>query len=135
MIWASKSKRSRHTFTCDLLNGLGSQLSSVWRVPTVPKREKLHGYHPTQKSLKLVRRAILASTQEGDLALDPFCGSGTTAVAAKELNRFFVGTDMEREFCGLAGRRIEAIARGSMLREISRISAEEGRAQTTLGKS
>jgi DNA modification methylase len=64
--------------------------------------------------------------------LDPFCGSGTTAAAAKELNRFFVGTDMERELCELAGRRIEATARRSMLREISRISDEEGRDQTTL---
>jgi site-specific DNA-methyltransferase (adenine-specific) len=67
--------------------------------------------------------------------LDPFCGPGTAAVAAKELNRFFVGTDMETELCELAGRRIEATARRSMLREISRISDEEGRAQTTLGKS
>jgi site-specific DNA-methyltransferase (adenine-specific) len=94
LIWAGKSKRARHTFNYDLLNGLGSQLSTVWRVPTVPMREKLHGYHPPQKPLKLVRRAILASTQEGDLVLDPFCGAGTTAVAAKELNRFLVGTDM-----------------------------------------
>jgi len=135
LIWAGKSKRARHTFNYDLLNGHGSQLSTVWRVPTVPKREKLHGYHPTQKPLKLVRRAILASTQERDFVLDPFCGAGTTAVAAKELNRFSAGMDMEREFCELAGRRIEATARGSMLREISRISAEEERAQSTLGKS
>ena len=110
------------------MDGHGSQLSTVGRVPTVPKREKLHGCHPTQKPLKLVRRAILASIQEGDLVLDPFCGAGTTAVAVKELNRFFAGMDMEREFCELAGRRIEATARGSILREVSRISAEEGRA-------
>jgi site-specific DNA-methyltransferase (adenine-specific) len=118
LIWASKSKRACHTFNYDLLNSLGSQLTSVLRVPTVPKREKLHGYPPTQKPLKLVHRAILASTQEGDLVLDPFCGSGTTAVAAKELNRFFVGTDMEREFCELAGRRIEATAREHATRDL-----------------
>ena len=119
LIWASKGKGARHTFNYDLINGLGSQLSSVWRIQTVPKREKLHGYRPTQKPLRLVRRALRASTQEGDLAFDAFTGSGTTGVAAKELNRFFVGTELEREFCELAGRRIEATARGSVLREIS----------------
>jgi site-specific DNA-methyltransferase (adenine-specific) len=80
-----------------------------------------------------VRRAILASTQEGELVLDLFCGTGTTA--AKELDRFFVGTDMAREFCELAGRRIEVTARRSMLREISRISAEEGRGSNNTRKS
>ena len=77
------------------------------------------GYHPTQKPLRLVRRALLASTREGDLIFDPFCGSGTTGVAAKELGRFFVGAELEREFCELAGRRIGAAARGSLWREIS----------------
>ena len=119
LLWASKGKEARHTFNYDLISGLGSQLSSVWRIPSVPKKEKLHGYHPTQKPLRLVRRALLASTSEGDLVFDPFCGSGTTGVAAKELNRFFVGAELEREFAGLAKRRIEATARGSVLREIS----------------
>ncbi len=82
--WASKGKGARHTFNYDLINGPdpGTQASSVWRIHTVPKREKLHGYHPTRKPLKLVRRALLASTQEGDLVFDPFCGSGTTAVTS-----------------------------------------------------
>ncbi len=121
LIWASKGKGARHTFNYDLVNGPdpGTQVSSVWRMRTVPKREKLHGHHPTQKPLRLVRRALLASTREGDLVFDPFCGSGTTAVAAKELGRFFVGAELEREFCELAGRRIRAAVRGSVLREIS----------------
>ena len=93
LIWASKGRGARHTFNYDLINSPnpGGQLSSVWRIRTVPKNEKLHGYHPTQKPLRLVRRALLASSREGDLIFDPFCGSGTTAVAAKELGRFFVG--------------------------------------------
>ena len=90
----------------------------MWRIPTVPKREKLHGYHPTQKPLKLLRRALLASTREGDLVFDPFCGSGTTGVAAKELGRFFVGAEMERGYCELAARRIGATQRGVVLGEI-----------------
>ena len=121
LIWASKARGARHTFNYDLINGPdpGSQMSSVWRIPTVSKREKVHGYHPTQKPLRVVRRALLASTLEGDLVFDPFCGSGTTAVAAKELTRFFVGAELEEEFAELAGRRIRATVRASVLRKIS----------------
>ena len=90
----------------------------MWRIPAVPKGEKLHGRHPTQKPLRLVRRALLASTREGDLVFDPFSGSGTTAVAAKELGRFFVGAELERGFCELAARRIKVAERGRVLREI-----------------
>jgi site-specific DNA-methyltransferase (adenine-specific) len=119
LIWASKG--TRHTFNYDLINSPNpsSQVSSVWRIPTVPRSEKRHGYHPTQKPLRLVRRALLASTHEGELVFDPFCGSGTTAVAAKELNRAFVGAELEEEFAKLAGRRIAAVKRGSVLGEIS----------------
>ena len=120
LLWASKGKGARHTFNYDLINSKdpGAQVSSVWRIPAVPGREKLHGYHPTQKPLRLVRRAILASTGEWDFVFDPFCGSGTTGVAAKELGRFFVGTEMEREYAELAARRIGAAEPGRILREI-----------------
>ena len=119
LLWASKGKG--HTFNYDLINSPypASQMSSVWRIPTVPKREKLHGYHPIQKPLRLVRRALLASTREGELVFDPFCGSGTTGVAAKELGRFFVGAEVEEGFAELARRRISSAVRGSVLREIS----------------
>ena len=93
-------------------------MSSVWHIPPPPKREKLHGHHPTQKPLRLVRRA-LASTREGDLIFDPFTGSGTSGVAAKELGRFFVGAELEVELCEIAARRIRAVVFGSLLREIS----------------
>jgi site-specific DNA-methyltransferase (adenine-specific) len=121
LLWASKGRAARHTFNYELINRLNPsvQVSSVWRIPTVPKREKLHGHHPTQKPLRLVRRALLASTCEGDLVFDPFCGSGTTGVAAKELGRFFVGAELEEEFCELAGRRIRAAVRGRVLGECS----------------
>ncbi len=120
LLWASKGRGARHTFNHDLLNGPNPavQISSVWRIPPPARRERRHGYHPTQKPLRLVRRALLASTGEGDLVFDPFCGSGTTAVAAKELNRFFVGAELDREFAGLAARRIAATERGGVLREI-----------------
>jgi site-specific DNA-methyltransferase (adenine-specific) len=121
LLWASKGKGARHTFNYDLINSPNpmAQVSSVWRIPTVPRSEKRMGYHPTQKPLRLVRRALLASTGEGDLVFDPFSGSGTTGVAAKELNRAFVGAELEEEFAGLAARRVAATGRGSLLREIS----------------
>jgi site-specific DNA-methyltransferase (adenine-specific) len=118
LIWAGKGRG--HTFNYDLINGPDptSQVSSVWRIPAVPQTEKRYGRHPTQKPLRLVRRALLASTREGDLVFDPFCGSGTMGVAAKELGRFFVGTELEEGFCELAARRIKAAERGCVLREI-----------------
>ena len=88
-------------------------------MPPPPRREKLHGRHPTQKPLRLVRRALLACTDEGDLVFDPFSGSGTTAVAAKELNRSFVGAELERGYAELATRRIAGSERGGVLRELS----------------
>jgi site-specific DNA-methyltransferase (adenine-specific) len=91
------------------------------------------GYHPTQKPLRLLRRAMLASCREGDLVFDPFCGSGTTAVAAKELGRFFVGAELERGFCELAERRIGATERGSVLREIQRLASGGGHLDSTVG--
>jgi site-specific DNA-methyltransferase (adenine-specific) len=61
---------------------------------------------------------VLASSVEGDLVFDPFSGSGTTGVAAKELGRFFVGAEREREYAELAQRRIGTAERGIMLGEI-----------------
>ncbi len=120
LIWASRSRGARHTFNYDLINSPDptSQLSSVWRIPTVPRREKLHGRHPTQKPLRLVRRALLASTREGELVFDPFVGSGTTGVAAKELGRFFVGAELDVSYADLAARRIGAAERGGVLGRI-----------------
>src|SRR5215204_1672480 len=123
LLWASKSKGARHTFNYDLINGPdpASQISSVWHIPAVPGREKSHGRHPTQKPLRLLRRAVLASTAEGDLVFDPFCGSGTTGVAAKELERFFVGAETQEEYAELAGRRIGAVEKGAVLGEVQAI--------------
>jgi site-specific DNA-methyltransferase (adenine-specific) len=118
LLWARRGKGARHTFNYDLINSndQNAQVSSVWRIPSVPMSEKSQGRHPTQKPLRLIRRAVVASTGEGELVFDPFCGSGTTGVAAKELDRFFVGAEMEEEFAELAGRRIGAAVRGEVLR-------------------
>lgn len=64
--------------------------------------------HPTQKPEKLLAKIILASSNEGDLVFDPFLGSGTTAVAAAKLNRRYVGVEIDKTYCLLAAKRLEA---------------------------
>jgi len=122
IIWASKSKKAKHTFNYeaskawdspkDKLLNPGKQMRSVWSIPTTPKREKVHGSHPTQKPLELLYRLIALCTREGDLVLDPFCGSGTTGVAALALGRKFVGIDLDKDYLELARRRIEVVNEG-----------------------
>jgi site-specific DNA-methyltransferase (adenine-specific) len=121
LLWASRSRSSRHTFSYAFMNtwNPASQAPCVWRIPIFFSHEKHFGYHPTQKPLRLVRRALLASTQEVDLDFVPFAGSGTTAVAAKELNRAFVRAELDEEYAGLAARHISATKRESLLRKIS----------------
>ena len=63
--------------------------------------------HPTQKPEKLMAKIILASTNENDMILDPFAGSGTTAVVAKKLGRHFVGIEKEEQYCVWAQYRLE----------------------------
>ena len=110
---------SRLQLRSDKQQGPSSQVSSVWRIAPPSRRENLHGRNPTRKPLRLVRRALVACTREGELVFDPFCGSGTTAVAAKGLNRSFVGAELEEEYAELAARRVAAAERGGVLREIS----------------
>ena len=69
--------------------------------------EKEHGKHPTQKPIALVERCLLASTNEGDLVLDPFLGGGTTAVVSLRLKRGFVGVEMDIVHLNLARRRVD----------------------------
>ncbi|HTP53100.1 MAG TPA: site-specific DNA-methyltransferase [Anaeromyxobacteraceae bacterium] len=82
----------------------------VWALPTPGPREKAHGRHPTQKPLSLLERVVAASSSAGDLVLDPFCGSGTTGVAATLSGRRFLGVDIDHSYVDLAARRLRAAA-------------------------
>lgn len=85
----------------------GVPLSDVWEIPYLnPKAKERCGY-PTQKPVKLLQRIVELVTEENDIVLDPFCGSGTTCVAAKSLNRHFIGIDKNKEAVLLAKKRIE----------------------------
>lgn len=84
----------------------GVPLSDVWEIPYLnPKAKERVGY-PTQKPVILLERIIKIVTDEGDVVLDPFCGSGTALVAAKLLNRRYIGIDISKDAVELAKKRL-----------------------------
>lgn len=86
----------------------GVPLSDVWEIPFLnPKAKERTGY-PTQKPIELLERIIKISTDEGDIVLDPFCGSGTTLVAAKLLGRRYLGIDVNPSAIDLCKNRLDA---------------------------
>lgn len=85
--------------------------SNLWTDITIPFWSMPENTdHPTQKSEKLVAKLMLASTNPGDLVLDPFLGSGTTSVVAKKLGRHFIGIELEEEYALLSQKRLEIAA-------------------------
>lgn len=109
ILWAQKNdNKSRHFFNYSLMKELngGKQMKDVWTGTLTPQSEKFYGKHPTQKPLYILERIILASTREGELVLDPFCGSSTTGVACKRLGRKYIGIDNEAEYINLSIERL-----------------------------
>lgn len=110
ILWAQKDeKKARHLFNYELMKELngGKQMKDVWTGSLTKQSEKKEGKHPTQKPLYLLERIVLASTNEDDVVLDPFCGSSTTGVACRNLDRKFVGFDNNPEFIELSRRRMQ----------------------------
>jgi site-specific DNA-methyltransferase (adenine-specific) len=107
ILWAGRDSKTRHTFNYKLMKALnsGKQMQSVWRLDAPSREEKVFGKHPTQKPLALLERIIAASTNEGNLALDPFTGSSTTGIASSRLKRQFVGLELEKEYLELSRKR------------------------------
>src|SRR5580704_6620977 len=108
LIWAAKDKKSRHTFHYKLMKetNRGKQMKSVWEIKPLETWEKHFGKHPTQKPLALLERILLASSHEGDLVLDPFSGSGTTALAALRLRREAIALELSYEYLALTLQRL-----------------------------
>ena len=100
-----------HKFNYSLMKELNDnkQMKDVWESSLTKPSEKKQGSHPTQKPIAILERIILASTDEGDLILDPFNGSGTTGIVANKLNRKYIGIDKEKEYLELTIRRKENI--------------------------
>ena len=94
--------------------------SNIWTDVSVPFWSMPENTdHPTQKPEKLLAKIILASTNAGDLILDPFAGSGTTAVTAKKLGRDFVTIERDENYCLLAQKRLEIAAMDSSIQGFS----------------
>ncbi len=87
----------------------GAKPRDVLEIPTTCNGMHEKTPHPTQKPEELVRKLVLASSQTDDLVIDPFLGSGTTAVVAEQLKRRWLGCDISLEYCQWAARRIELV--------------------------
>lgn len=112
LLWATKDKHSRYTFNYKLLKALNNdrQMRNMWVIPPPKKNEKILGKHPTQKPEALLNLIILASTNEGDLILDPFLGSGTTGVVVLRNNRKFIGIEKEIQYIEMSIKRISNLS-------------------------
>lgn len=105
IIWAKKGRS--HYFNYDLMYRLqNKEMEDVWMMAAVQQKEKKYGYHPTQKPEQLLRRIILSASKEGDVILDPFLGSGTTAYVAKQLKRNYLGIEQEPKYLKIASERV-----------------------------
>jgi len=92
-------------------NGSSKQMRDVWSMPLVQGKERLRGkngraLHPTQKPEEMLKRIIISSSNKSDIVLDPFLGSGTTAVVAKKLGRNWIGIELNANYIKIANRRI-----------------------------
>ncbi|MEQ9814127.1 MAG: site-specific DNA-methyltransferase [Azospirillaceae bacterium] len=117
LIWAAKSPKARYTFNYEAMKNLNEdlQMRSDWVLPICVGPERLRDaegnkLHPTQKPESLLYRVVVASTDPGDVILDPFFGSGTTGAVAKKLGRHFVGIERDPDYVAHASKRLEAIA-------------------------
>jgi len=93
---------------------MGAKPKDVIELPTTCNGMHEKTPHPTQKPEELVRKFVLASSNEGDLVIDPFTGSGTTPVVAEQLNRKWKGCDISTEYLNWAINRIEAVEEWSV---------------------
>lgn len=115
LIWASKFKGARYTFNHHAMKALndGKQMRSDWYLPICSGAERIRingkKAHSTQKPEALLYRVILASSNPGDVVLDPFFGSGTTGAVAKKLHRHWIGIERERRYVEIARKRIASV--------------------------
>jgi len=116
MIWASRAEGGKYTFNYEALKALneGIQMRSDWVLPICTGHERLKDEngdkaHPTQKPQSLLHRVLVATTNPGDVVLDPFFGTGTTGAVAKMLGREFIGIEREEKYRDVAKKRIASV--------------------------
>ena len=115
ILWFANNSKSKWKFNYEYMKPFnnGKQLKDVWTILPPRKYEKKFGKHPTQKPLELIDRLILSATDEGDIVLDPFMGSGSTAVSAISLKRIFYGIEIDKNYIKLAKKRIREVIKQS----------------------
>ncbi len=115
LIWATKSKTSKYTFHYHSMKAMNDdlQMRSDWLIPICQGNERIRingqKVHSTQKPAELLYRIILATSNPGDIVLDPFSGSGTTAAVAKRLGRNFIAFDKEEFYVKIGTERVEKV--------------------------
>jgi modification methylase len=116
LIWAARGRDSRHRFNYQAMKALNDdvQMRSDWFIPLCTGAERLrnaHGLklHPTQKPEALLHRVLLASTAPGEIVLDPFLGTGTTAAVARRLQRHYIGIERHPAYVEAALGRLRRI--------------------------
>lgn len=108
-------------------NPKGAKPKDVLNIPTTCNGMEEKTKHPTQKPEELLRKLLLASSNENDLIVDPFSGSGTTAVVASQLNRNFIVNDSCKEYNDMANKRLSSIHKKTIEEWISFDKANEER--------
>ena len=116
LIWAKRDEDGRYTFDHHQMKQFndGKQLGSVWKIQVCNGPERLRDangdkLHPTQKPEELLQRVILASSRPGDVILDPFLGSGTTAAVARRLHRHWIGIEQNDVYVRAARERVAGV--------------------------
>lgn len=102
----TKKARSRSIFVGAKWLEIGCNPKDLWSVSRLHKIHPERTDHPTQKPLEIIERMVKVSCPPGGIVLDPFMGSGTTAVAASRLGRNFVGFELNPEYCEIIERRL-----------------------------
>ncbi len=116
LIWAARGAESRYRFNYAAMKSLNDdvQMRSDWYFPLCTGAERLRGedgkkLHPTQKPEALLHRVLVSCTQPGEVVLDPFLGTGTTAAVAKRLGRRFIGIERDEGYAAAAKARVDAV--------------------------
>ena len=105
---ATKKARSRKQFEGAKWLEMGFNPKDVWSVSRLHKEHKEREEHPTQKPLEIIERMIKASCPVEGVVLDPFMGSGTTAIAAQRCGRHYVGFELNEQYCAMIERRLHS---------------------------
>jgi len=122
IVWFAKGKGWKFSYNKMKKYSYGKQLRDVWEFPICQGSERIKdksgkAAHPTQKPLELFKRLIEMTTDERDIVLDPFIGSGTTAIASIQLNRNWIGIDDNKKYINLANKRIEKYKKNTKLKD------------------